>query len=488
MGARMRDARLGRHAAWAARRLAAEPAHRRPDPADLALRHVDGLGAGADLLLQRRLSADARRQAALGARRAVARGLGGDLARYRPAHRHRARDRRGDLGRRPAAVPGAQRLSARKPTTPSPTARSPTTTAASPACSASSPRRPSASSASGGLPAAARPRRRAFARANGGRRLSTALRAALAGDLQGPAVHADLPVRAGRRRRALVCATGGLDPADRRLRRRIAARRGRWPVATRSRAAVAVDHRGAARLTSSPLPPAPGTRRRRGRVLIAADRAAGPGAAGGLPGRRPQSVIARSTRLSRLLDLRRRPDRRRPRQCARLRGGAPARRGAGRDRPRQDRVLLQRQPRIPHAADADAGAAGGRCWREPAAALLAARAISCEIAHRNGLRLLKLVNTLLDFSRIEAGRARRRPSSRSILRRFTRGSRLRLPLGDANSAGLRLSIDCSAARCGAGLCRPRHVGEDRLNLLPTRSSSPSRARSRSLAADGRTAC
>src|SRR5262249_47617386 len=28
-----------------------------------------------------------------------------------------------------------------------------------------------------------------------------------------------------------------------------------------------------------------------------------------------------------------------------------------------------------------------------------------ELAHRNGLRLLKLVNTLLDFSRIEAGRA-----------------------------------------------------------------------------------
>jgi signal transduction histidine kinase len=29
-----------------------------------------------------------------------------------------------------------------------------------------------------------------------------------------------------------------------------------------------------------------------------------------------------------------------------------------------------------------------------------------EVAHRNSLRLLKLVNSLLDFSRIEAGRAR----------------------------------------------------------------------------------
>jgi hypothetical protein len=39
---------------------------------------------------------------------------------------------------------------------------------------------------------------------------------------------------------------------------------------------------------------------------------------------------------------------------ARLRARAPARRGAGRARPRQDRVLLQRQPRVPHAAHPDA--------------------------------------------------------------------------------------------------------------------------------------
>ena len=37
-----------------------------------------------------------------------------------------------------------------------------------------------------------------------------------------------------------------------------------------------------------------------------------------------------------------------------------ARRGAGRARPRQDRVLLQRQPRVPHAADADARPGRGR--------------------------------------------------------------------------------------------------------------------------------
>ena len=38
---------------------------------------------------------------------------------------------------------------------------------------------------------------------------------------------------------------------------------------------------------------------------------------------------------------------------------------------------------------------------------------SVELLNRNALRLLKLVNALLDFSRIEAGRARRRSMSRS---------------------------------------------------------------------------
>jgi len=37
--------------------------------------------------------------------------------------------------------------------------------------------------------------------------------------------------------------------------------------------------------------------------------------------------------------------------------------------------------------------------------LPAARRERLETAHRNALRLLKLVNTLLDFSRMEAGRA-----------------------------------------------------------------------------------
>ncbi len=50
-----------------------------------------------------------------------------------------------------------------------------------------------------------------------------------------------------------------------------------------------------------------------------------------------------------------------------VRGGTPARRGAGRTRSRQDHVLLQRQPRVPHAADADARPARGSAARVPSA-------------------------------------------------------------------------------------------------------------------------
>jgi K+-sensing histidine kinase KdpD len=42
---------------------------------------------------------------------------------------------------------------------------------------------------------------------------------------------------------------------------------------------------------------------------------------------------------------------------------------------------------------------------QPEAAVPADIRSLIDVAHRNGLRLLKLVNTLLDFSRIEAGRA-----------------------------------------------------------------------------------
>ena len=67
----------------------------------------------------------------------------------------------------------------------------------------------------------------------------------------------------------------------------------------------------------------------------------------------------------------------------------------------KDHLLQQREPRISYPAHADAGAAGNML-ADPSANAGVLREI--DIVHRNGLRLLKLVNTLLDFSRIEAGR------------------------------------------------------------------------------------
>ena len=81
-----------------------------------------------------------------------------------------------------------------------------------------------------------------------------------------------------------------------------------------------------------------------------------------------------------------------------------------------------------------------------------------ELVHRNGLRLQKLVNSLLDFSRIEAGRiqADYEPTD---LARFTEelASTFRSAM---ERAGLD-SHDRLRTASRAGLCGPRHVGEDR---------------------------
>ena len=202
-----------------------------------------------------------------------------------------------------------------------------------------------------------------------------------------------------------------------------------------------------------------------------------------LSDRRPQSVPAVRRRLSRLPRPGRRPDRRGDHQRRRLRGGAPARRSAGRDRPRQDRVLLQRQPRIPHPADADAGPARGgvrpgrSCPHEQQRAARhrpPQRAAAAE-ARQHPARL-----------RADRGRPRHRAlhAGRPVV--VHRRARLQLPLGDRQ--GRPAAGDRRAAAAAAGLCRSRHVGEDRSSTCsPTPSSSPSRARSASSSAPPPTA-
>ena len=95
------------------------------------------------------------------------------------------------------------------------------------------------------------------------------------------------------------------------------------------------------------------------------------------------------------------------RQRPQLPGPAEAGRRTRRARPRQDHVLLQHQPRVPHPADVDPRPRRRAARSGPAARRSRLRE-DLDIVWRNGLRLSKLVNTLLDFSRIEAGRAQAR--------------------------------------------------------------------------------
>ena len=141
-----------------------------------------------------------------------------------------------------------------------------------------------------------------------------------------------------------------------------------------------------------------------------------------------------------------------------LRGGAAPRGSARRARPREDRVLQQRQPRVPHAAHADARPARGRSSRARADALPAGPRDSWQLVHRNALRLLKLVNSLLDFSRIEAGRADAayEPVDLAAL----------TPTSPASSARPSSVPGCASTSTApplarAGVRRSRDVGEDR---------------------------
>ncbi len=81
-----------------------------------------------------------------------------------------------------------------------------------------------------------------------------------------------------------------------------------------------------------------------------------------------------------------------------------------------------------------------------------------EMVYRNALRLLRLVNTLLDFARIEAARmeAVYEPTDLAAVTTDLAAS-FRSAI---ERAGMQLIVDCRAP-ARAHLCRPRDVGEDR---------------------------
>ena len=153
----------------------------------------------------------------------------------------------------------------------------------------------------------------------------------------------------------------------------------------------------------------------------------------------------------------RRPARHRARRTRGPTRRSAARRSARRARSRQDGVLQQRQSRVPHAADADARAARRRCspHDDRCRRARASGATSCTATR---CACCKLVNTLLDFSRIEAGRVE------AVVRadRPGRAARPSSParFGRRSSGGPGARRRLRAAR-RAGLRRPRHVGEDR---------------------------
>ena len=164
-----------------------------------------------------------------------------------------------------------------------------------------------------------------------------------------------------------------------------------------------------------------------------------------------------------------------------LRGGAPARRGAGRARPREDDVLQQHQPRVPHAADADARARSR---------------ISCTRAGRPRRRTSE---TLVGDppqrpAPAQAGQHAARllahpggPSPGGV--RADRPRRVHARSWPASSARRSSRRGCAFdVRCPSGprarVRRSRRCGRRSSSTSsPTRSSSPSRARSRVELAD-----
>ncbi len=153
-----------------------------------------------------------------------------------------------------------------------------------------------------------------------------------------------------------------------------------------------------------------------------------------------------------------RPDRLRGHRRAGLRGRAAAGRGARRAGPRQDRLLLQRQPRVPHPADADHGPGrrAARRARRRGRRRGCARSSTSSTATRCGWAS--------SSTRCWTSPGCRRAGSRPASSRST--SPRTPPSWPASSArrssgpGCDFAVDCPPLP-RAGLRRPGHVGEDR---------------------------
>ena len=187
------------------------------------------------------------------------------------------------------------------------------------------------------------------------------------------------------------------------------------------------------------------------------------------------------------LDLVGRPDRAPGSATPRgLRGGAAARRGAGRAGPGQDGLLHQRQPRVPHPADADLGPVA-ELRASPADRPTRGRATSSRSSHRNALRLLQAgehaAGLLPARGRPDATRASSPPTSPRSPRSWPASSARR-------ASGPACDFDGGLPAAGrAGVRRPGDVGEgrpqpalQRLQVHLRRRRSPSRC-----AGDGGTA-
>ena len=351
MGELMRALDWARTPLGPRRALAAEPAQRGQHPAAVQGADHPVLGSGPHRPLQRRLPAGLRRQAPGRARpcRRARRGARSGTQ-LRPLFEGVMRTARRS-GPATSCSSSSATATSRRPTSTSPTTPCATRPGGSAASSASSPRPRAAWSASGGCgrcassaprPSAASPRKR----------VRPARQPILAENPRRPPVRLAVSTSTTPDARHGLVGVAGL---SREARRGVTRRSTSAAPAAAGCARAARPKRPRPLRGRSSAPAAVAGPRGRARRSLAADHAVR------LPRRRRQPAPRARRRLPRRSSTWSPASRHRARQRPRLRGGAPARRGARRARPREDGVLQQRQPRVPHAAHADARAARGRC-------------------------------------------------------------------------------------------------------------------------------